>query len=339
MSDEILEARFPGRRLEPADAVPLAAIVKRFRRAILARDGEAAARELSEDSLLYWDDVRRSTVIAGPPDSVSSRVHTALSLRFTTPEQRARMTGRALFVLATDQGWSVPDELRSSSLSARVEQVALGRESATVVLEAQRDRYVVLDFAEERWRLRFSSLFSDFDMRAIDHATNAGLSEEELVTQVAAAIAARVTGGPTTGPAVPAPPRSPGTRALFRTREEPSEGAMLREALLRAVRSRRQTWLACFEPILCDDPEPPHVLVGFDLGAGGATRHVRVLSITRHVREGDRIVERAGALDAPLGRCLVSVVEGLRVAPELASDRPLQLPFAPDLVDCSGRQR
>jgi len=104
----------------------------------------------------------------------------------------------------------------------------------------------------------------------------------------------------------------------------------------RAARARLDDWLACFEPILCDDAEPPRVIVAFTIGTDGRIHDVRVDSVRRRIWVDGSIAERAGDLDGRLGRCLVAVVEQLDVQLPRSEEVEVRYAFAPDLVDCAG---
>lgn len=161
---------------------------------------------------------------------------------------------------------------------------------------------------------------------------------EEIVPETVAT-ASDTTTTPPPEPARATPPRPPGTRTLFPDRGPPSEDAELRSALIGAVRARLDDWLACFEPTLCDDAEPPRVIVAFTVGAEGRTHDVRVESVLRRIWADGSIAERVGDPDGPLGRCLVAVVEQLVVQLPRSPEVTVRYPFAPDLVDCAGAEQ
>ncbi|MCA9605679.1 MAG: hypothetical protein KC619_08800 [Myxococcales bacterium] len=109
----------------------------------------------------------------------------------------------------------------------------------------------------------------------------------------------------------------------------------VREAARRALRDRARQVIDCFEPVLCDDGEPPRVVVAFVVGADGRTSEARAAEVTRFVHVGDAVIERSGDLDGPLARCLVEIVEGLSVDWR-GEPRTIRYPFRPDVSGCDG---
>lgn len=138
---------------------------------------------------------------------------------------------------------------------------------------------------------------------------------------------------PPAGPRTP--PIPPGTRPLFARHAPPGQDAELRQALLRVIQEGYEQWQTCYEPVLCDDTEPPSVAVELTVGPEGHVREAHASSVTRFVLEGDDIVERSGDVNTSLARCLEDFLQGLTLRWRGEEERALHYRFRPETADCS----
>jgi len=179
--------------LSESEAVPLTSVWERFRQALADHDADAAARELAPDSISFWDDVRTSALAPdrAPRMQPSVRLLAGVALRAVGRRELDAMDGRSVFARAVRGGWAVPEEA-SSALGGRIVGARLASETASLAYGTRLPDIIDLDLFDGEWRVRFSSLFTELDSEAVNWATAAGRTEDELLALLVERIAARL---------------------------------------------------------------------------------------------------------------------------------------------------
>lgn len=173
--------------LDAREARPLLDIWHAFVEAIANRDGAAAVERMSQDTILFWSDVRTEALTpdAGGRLSVVERLYAEVARRLLPEAELVAIDGQGLLERAVEQGWAAP-ELLVGDLSSPVERVTLRHGGADLHTATERyGPYAHLDAWDGVWSVSFPYLLERFDGGTTDAATALGLTEDQYIDAVA----------------------------------------------------------------------------------------------------------------------------------------------------------
>jgi hypothetical protein len=168
-----------------------------YKEAILAGEGERAADLVTDETLAYYEQIRRLAVSAGREEIRQRRLIDRLSVAYYRvligPESLRAMTGRDVFVFGVDNGLIG----RSDAINLEIGEVAVEGDSATAPVVVRGETTpIAFEFTREndQWKVDLEALLrlTDFSMQQV--VQDAGVSEDAFILDaVEASSGERVT--------------------------------------------------------------------------------------------------------------------------------------------------